>query len=95
MIDSPEYERYTGPMKLHLTAEQRSDVERDLKRYFADELDQDIGDLKAQLFAEFIYEHIAPVIYAQAIRDAHEHMQEKLLDMEATLQLGRDRLKQR
>lgn len=75
-------------MELKLSDEQKADVERMLKLYFADELDQDIGDLKAQLFAEFIYEQIAPVIYTQAIRDAHEHMQEKLLDMEATLQLS-------
>ena len=79
---------YTAAMELALTDEQKADVERAVKRYFAEELDQDIGDLKAQLFAEFIYEHIAPIIYARAIHDAHVHLQEKLLDMEAILQLG-------
>ena len=74
-------------MDLKLNDEQRSDVERAIKRYFANDLDQDIGDLKAQLFAEFIYEEIAPIIYAQAIHDAQVHLQDKLLDMEAILQL--------
>ena len=74
-------------MELELSDEQRADVEEAIKRYFAKELDENIGDLKAQLFAEFIYEHIAPVIYARAIQDAHLHLQDRLLDMEAVLQL--------
>ena len=80
-------------MELKLTDEQRGDVERAIKRYFATELDQDIGDLKAQLFAEFIYEEIAPVIYAQAIDDTHVHLQDKLLDMEAILCLDGPRVR--
>lgn len=82
-------------MELSLTDEQKADVERAIKLYFADELDQDIGDLKAQLFAEFIYEQIAPTIYARAIHDAQVHLQEKLLDMEAILQLGGSKKRRR
>ena len=75
-------------MELKLSDEHKAGVEQRLKRYLADELDQEVGDLKAQLFAEFVYEEIAPIIYAQAIRDASDYLQEKLLDMEASLQLG-------
>lgn len=75
-------------MQLQLSDEQKAEIEAAIKRYFEQELDQEIGDLKAQLVAEFIYEQIAPAIYAQAIRDAQVHLQEKLLDMEVILQLS-------
>jgi len=57
----------------------------ELKRYFAQELDQDIGDLKADLLLRFILEKLGPSIYNQAIEDAASYMQEKVLDMEAIL----------
>lgn len=74
-------------MKLELSPGAQAEVVEDLKRYFEDELDQEIGDLKAGLMADFIYERIAPAIYRQAILDAQAHLQDKLLDMEALLRL--------
>jgi len=37
-----------------------------LRRYFTEELDQDIGDLKASLMLDFILKEIGPSIYRGA-----------------------------
>jgi uncharacterized protein (DUF2164 family) len=56
-----------------------------IKNYFKDELEEEIGDLKAELFLQFIIKEIGPVVYNKAIVDAQAFLQEKLLDMEASL----------
>ena len=50
-------------------------------RFSADNLDQEIGDLKASRFLEFCVREIGPSIYNQAIADAQSYMQEKAADL--------------
>jgi uncharacterized protein (DUF2164 family) len=52
-----------------------------IKRFFAESLDDDIGDLKAARVLEFCVREIGPSIYNQAIADAQAHMQEKIADL--------------
>ena len=54
-----------------------------IKRFFAEELDEDIGDLKALLVLDFCLKQIGPSIYNQAIADAQSFFQEKSLDLGA------------
>lgn len=56
-----------------------------IKRFAAEYLDADIGDLKASLFLEFCIREIGPNIYNQAIADAQSYMQEKAADLGGTL----------
>ena len=64
-----------------------SDVEKQLidsiKRFFAEEMDDDIGDLKALLVLDFFLREIGPSVYNQAIADAQSFFQEKSLDLGA------------
>lgn len=53
-----------------------------IKRYFAEELDQDIGELKAGLLLEFILKEIAPTIYNGAITDAQTYLRDRLADLQ-------------
>jgi uncharacterized protein (DUF2164 family) len=53
-----------------------------IRRYFADELDQDIGDLKARLVLEYCVQEIGPSIYNQAIADAQAHLNRQVADLE-------------
>jgi len=54
-----------------------------IRRYFREELDQDIGDLKAALlFDYFIAEH-GPTIYNQGIADARAFFEERSADLAA------------
>ena len=50
----------------------------------AENLDQDVGDLKASLLLEFFVKEIGPSVYNQAIADAQADLQEKVADLDAT-----------
>jgi len=53
-----------------------------LKRYLAEELDQDVGDLKAGLLLEFILKEIAPSVYNAAIGDAQTFLRDRVADLD-------------
>jgi len=53
-----------------------------IKRYVAEELDQDVGDLKAANLLEFVMKEIAPTIYNRAIADAQAYFQGRVADLE-------------
>ncbi len=54
-----------------------------LKRYAAENLDQEIGDLKADLLLDYVLREIGPTIYNQAIADAKHFFQERTADLDA------------
>lgn len=53
-----------------------------IKRYFGEELDLDIGDLKAALVLEFFLKEIAPTVYNGAIADAQTFMRDRVADLD-------------
>lgn len=54
-----------------------------IRRYFAEQLDDDIGDLKAELLLGYVLEEIGPAIYNQAIADARAFFDEWAADLTA------------
>ncbi len=54
-----------------------------IKRFFAEEMDDDIGDLKAMRVLDFCIREVAPSVYNQAIADAQSFIQERAGDMGA------------
>lgn len=54
-----------------------------LKRYVAENFEQDIGDLKADLLLDYVLREIGPTIYNQAITDAKAFFQERTADLDA------------
>ena len=66
----------------------KPDTERQLaasiRRYFAEHLDEEIGDLKAAMLLTFCLEEIGPSIYNQAIRDAQAVLHGQLDDLGGT-----------
>ena len=69
-------------MRIQLTDERRERMLRSIQQYFADKLDQEIGDLAASLLLEFFIRELGAPVYNQAIRDAHGFIQDKLTDLE-------------
>jgi uncharacterized protein (DUF2164 family) len=53
-----------------------------IRRYFAEALDQDIGDLKAGLLLDFVLKEIGPTIYNGAITDAQTYLRDRLADLD-------------
>ena len=52
-----------------------------VRQFFKEELDEDIGDLKARAVLEFCLREICPSVYNQAIADAQETLQGAVLDL--------------
>ena len=72
-------------MPLTLPDDARKQAIASLRRYFDEELDQDMGDLKADMILDFILAEIAPTVYNLAIQDAQRLMQECVTEMDAAL----------
>jgi uncharacterized protein (DUF2164 family) len=69
-------------MKISLPDTARKQSIASIRRYFADELEQDIGDLKAASLLEFFVKEIAPTVYNGAIGDAQAFMRDRIADLE-------------
>lgn len=70
-------------MAIELTPEARKQAIASLRRYFTEELDQDVGDLKAGLLLEFMLREIGPSIHNAAIERAQVYLRDRLVDLEA------------
>ena len=55
-----------------------------IKQHFQEELEQDIGDLKATLMLGFILKEIGPFIYNSAVHDVQVRMQEIVSELDGT-----------
>ena len=55
-----------------------------LRAYFADNMDEEIGDLKAGLLYDFVLAELGPTIYNQAIADARAYFEERAADLVGT-----------
>jgi uncharacterized protein (DUF2164 family) len=54
-----------------------------IRRYFDENMDEKIGDLKAALFLDYILAEHGPAIYNQAIADARQFFDERSADLGA------------
>ena len=69
-------------MTIKLSKVTKQQLIRSIKRYFKEELDEEIGDLKATLFLDFCLQEICPSVYNRAIIQARAFMEDKLSDLE-------------
>jgi len=69
-------------MSIKLSPETTKQLHASIKRYVAENLDQDIGDLKAGLLLDYFLKEIGPVVYNRAIADAQSYFQERAVDLE-------------
>jgi len=53
-----------------------------IRRYAAEHLDQEIGELQARLLLEFFLKEIAPSVYNGAIADAQTYLRDRVADLE-------------
>ena len=66
----------------------QQEVERRLltsiQRYCAENMDEEVGELKARLLLDFCLREIAPSVYNQAVLDAQAALHEKIAEIDAT-----------
>lgn len=68
---------------IELSKEKEAIIQGLIKEYFYEERDEEIGDLAAILFMEFILEKVGPEIYNQAVNDCVKVMGEKVEELYA------------
>ena len=72
-------------MPIALPKETRQKLIASIRRYFEENLEEEIGDLKASLLLDFVLAEIGPSLYNQAIADAQAFLQDKLIDLDSSL----------
>ena len=70
-------------MTIKLKPESQARFIASIKRYFAEHLDDDIGDLKASLLLDFVLAEIGPSIYNRAVADAQARIQDAALELDS------------
>ena len=71
-------------MAIKLSKVSKQKLIKSIKRYFEEELNEEIGDLKASLFLDFCLQEICPTIYNQAIVEARSFLEARLSELEDT-----------
>jgi uncharacterized protein (DUF2164 family) len=69
-------------MAITLPPDTRAKLIVSLKRYAAEHLDEESGDLKATLFLDFCLAEVGAVVYNRAISDAQAYFQERTTDLD-------------
>lgn len=67
--------------KIEFTINERANFIKDIRNFFYNELDQDIGELKAMLVLDFFIENIGLNIYNKGVEDSHNYLQDKINDL--------------
>lgn len=67
--------------KIELNKDAKKQIISEIKRYFLEDRDENIGDLAATLLLDFLIENVGPVFYNQGIRDSILFMSDKVDDL--------------
>jgi uncharacterized protein (DUF2164 family) len=70
---------------IELPKQARVSAVTSIKRYFAENTPEPIGDLAAGLLLDFFIEEIGPLIYNRAIAEAQERLQQRVSDLNGEL----------
>lgn len=72
-----------GTQPIIISDDARKQAVASIRRYFAEHLDDEIGDLKATLMLDYFLVELGPTIYNQAIADARGFFEERAADLGA------------
>ena len=69
-------------MTVALNKDARSSAVTSIERYFQDELDEKIGNIRAAALLNFFLEEIGPSIYNQAVADVQERLLQRVTEVD-------------
>ena len=69
-------------MAITLNKESRATAVTSIERYFKDELDEKIGNIRAAALLNFFLEEIGPSIYNQAVADVQERLIHRVTEVD-------------
>ena len=71
-------------MAIELTKQEIADIIPSLQRYFREERDEELSELRAKLLLDFLLKEIAPFAYNRGVRDAEAYFRARVEDLPAT-----------
>ncbi len=71
-------------MSIILPKDKKIRLIESIKHYFEENMESEIGDLKASLLLDYFTKEIGPSIYNQAILDAQTFMSDKVNDLDSS-----------
>ena len=69
-------------MVLKMPKEQKAQIIGFVQQYFREERDEEISDLAAEFFIDFMVKQVSPFIYNQAINDVQVIISQKVASLE-------------
>lgn len=73
-------------MTIELTKEAKQTALESLQKYFAENMDEPLGNLAGGALLNFILEEIGPSLYNKGVADAQERMQMRVSELEYEVQ---------
>jgi len=70
-------------MSIELPKETTDALQLSIKRYFLEQWDQEVGDLKAKLLLDFVLKEIGPSLYNHGVADAQARITEMASELDA------------
>ena len=71
-------------MAIELTKEETEKVVASLQKYFREELDQELSEMRAKFLLGYFMKEIAPFAYNKGVKDAEAFFRGKVEDLTAT-----------
>ncbi len=72
-------------MVLELDELRKAEALRALQRAYAQVIEEDLSDFRAEAFLDAVLKAVGPVIYNKAVQDVRAHMQSQLDDLEGVV----------
>ena len=69
-------------MSIELNKDVRAQAVASIERYFKENLDERIGNIQAAALLNFFVEEIGPSIYNQAVAEAQERLQMRVMELD-------------
>ncbi|MFS0780143.1 DUF2164 domain-containing protein [Bacillus sp. 1P06AnD] len=70
---------------IKIPKEEKQDLIQNIQHHFYIERDEEIGELAAENFLDFMVKQLSPHIYNQAIHDAQKTIEQKVISLEEDL----------
>jgi uncharacterized protein (DUF2164 family) len=71
-------------MAINLSKDAKARLMPSLQRFFADELDLELGEMKVHLVLDYMLKELGPLVYNAAIKDAERFVSDRVADLEAS-----------
>jgi uncharacterized protein (DUF2164 family) len=71
-------------MSIELKKEELAEIVPSLQRYFREEFETELGELRAKLVLDYFLKEIGPFAYNCGVRDAENYLRARVEDLPAT-----------